>query len=133
MLRVTRSFVSQILVLCGFAALHVGCRSEHSNEPPTSALLIESQPLARASSSHNVSTMFELLPTQQTGVDFTVTWDKPAKYDRVFYSQNTGGGVCIGDYDGDQRPDVYLTSPSGGNRLFRNQGDFRFQDVTAQA
>ena len=77
--------------------------------------------------------MFERLTPEQTGVDFQISWDKSAKYDRVFYSQNTGGGVCIGDYDGDTRPDIYLTSPSGGNRLYRNLGEFQFEDVTRQA
>ena len=44
-----------------------------------------------------------------------------------------GGGVAVGDYDGDARPDIYLTRPTGGGRLYRNLGDFRFQDVTETA
>ncbi|MFT5042883.1 MAG: hypothetical protein ACI8TX_003876, partial [Hyphomicrobiaceae bacterium] len=40
------------------------------------------------------------------------------------------GGVAIGDYDADGLPDLYLTRPFGGGRLYRNVGDFRFEDVT---
>ena len=41
-----------------------------------------------------------------------------------------GQGVAVGDYDGDGRPDLYVTS-FGPNQLLRNLGDGRFQDVTA--
>ncbi|MEL7061781.1 MAG: CRTAC1 family protein, partial [Acidobacteriota bacterium] len=42
-----------------------------------------------------------------------------------------GTGVAIGDVDGDERPDVYLTSV-GGNRLYRNTGD-GFENVTDES
>lgn len=44
-----------------------------------------------------------------------------------------GGGVAVGDVDGDGLPDVYLSSNLGANRLYRNKGDFRFEDITARA
>jgi hypothetical protein len=43
-----------------------------------------------------------------------------------------GMGVAVGDYDNDDRPDVYLTSLDG-DRLFRNEGGGRFRDVTKAA
>ncbi len=42
-----------------------------------------------------------------------------------------GQGVAVGDYDGDGRPDVFV-SAVGANRLYRNEGG-RFRDVTASA
>ena len=77
--------------------------------------------------------LFTSLSAEQTGIGFQITWDKPAAYDRIFYSQNTGGGVSVGDYDNDGLPDIYLTSPSGGNRLYRNLGELRFEDATQAA
>jgi hypothetical protein len=42
-----------------------------------------------------------------------------------------GLGVCIGDYDGDGHPDIYLSN-FGPNVMYRNQGDGTFRDVTRQ-
>ena len=43
-------------------------------------------------------------------------------------------GLAVGDYDGDGLEDFYLTQPGGlPNRLFRNLGDGRFADASADA
>ena len=43
-------------------------------------------------------------------------------------------GIAVGDYDGDGWEDLYVTQPSGlPNRLYRNQGDGTFADVSAAA
>ena len=44
-----------------------------------------------------------------------------------------GSGVALGDVDGDGRCDIYFCSLSGANVLYRNLGDWKFQDVTAEA
>ena len=51
---------------------------------------------------------------------------KPAHYDH-------GNGVLAADVDGDGRPDLYFLSQLGGNRLYRNLGGGRFEDVTEKA
>jgi hypothetical protein len=43
-----------------------------------------------------------------------------------------GMGACAGDYDGDGRPDLYITN-YGPNTLYHNNGDGTFTDVTAAA
>jgi hypothetical protein len=47
-------------------------------------------------------------------------------------------GVTCADYDHDGRPDLYITTRNGGNRLFHNDGpnasgQWRFSDVTRRA
>ena len=43
-----------------------------------------------------------------------------------------GAGVCVGDFDNDGHPDLYVTNV-GPNRLYRNRGDGTFADVTEAA
>jgi hypothetical protein len=43
-----------------------------------------------------------------------------------------GMGACAGDYDGDGRPDLYITN-YGPNALYRNTGNGTFSDVTVPA
>lgn len=42
-------------------------------------------------------------------------------------------GVSWGDYDGDGYPDLYVSNFKSMNRLYRNQGDGTFKDVTLQS
>ena len=44
-----------------------------------------------------------------------------------------GGGVALGDADGDGLVDVYLCRTDGSNALYRNLGNWRFEDITAAA
>ncbi len=41
-----------------------------------------------------------------------------------------GAGVAVGDIDGDGAPDLFAASVSGRATLYRNQGGFRFEDIT---
>ena len=43
-----------------------------------------------------------------------------------------GQGACVGDYDNDGLPDLYVTS-YGKNRLYHNEGRGRFHEVAEQA
>ena len=76
--------------------------------------------------------------TAGSGIDFLHTSGKK----RFWYPEIFGGGVLLLDYDGDGLLDVYLVQggeiaaeggDSPGNRLYRNLGDFLFQDVTESA
>ncbi len=81
--------------------------------------------------------------TARTGIDFTYRNGEDLEPPHLSILESLGGGVGLIDYDGDGLLDVFL--PGGGyfdgpdktvikghpSRLFRNLGDFRFQDVTA--
>ena len=44
-----------------------------------------------------------------------------------------GSGVAAGDVDGDGLVDLYFCGMEGGNRLYRNLGHWRFEDITDKA
>src|SRR3972149_3469046 len=64
-----------------------------------------------------------------SGIEFVHESGDPEK--RIILS-SLGGGAALFDYDSDSDLDVYLVR-KGVNRLYRNQGGFRFQDVTDRA
>jgi hypothetical protein len=88
--------------------------------------------LIPSGSRQKATPLFELLPSKRTGVDFQLTLPDIEQNVREVIHLNVQGGICTGDYDGDGLSDFYVTSPRGGNRLYRNLGDFRFRDVTAE-
>ena len=45
----------------------------------------------------------------------------------------TGSGLALADYDGDGLVDIYLTGSDVDNKLFRNLGQLKFEDVTLSA
>lgn len=78
--------------------------------------------------------LFTRLPSSYTGVRFENrlkdTPDLNVFTYRNFYN---GGGVALGDLTGDGLPELLLTSNLGENRLYLNEGGFRFTDVTERA
>ncbi len=96
---------------------------------------ITSAPLA-AKSGPRGATLFATLPPERTGVRAFNAYDDPAmwwQHYREFTLGAIGTGVAIGDFDGDGRPDIFVVCKTGANHLFRNLGDFHFEDVTAHA
>ncbi|MFK7934171.1 MAG: FG-GAP repeat domain-containing protein, partial [Saprospiraceae bacterium] len=81
-----------------------------------------------------VDKLFTTLPTEYTGIDFenTLVYDKDFNIYtyRNFYN---GGGVALGDVNNDGLVDVYFTANMQPNRLFLNEGDLKFKDVSAAA
>src|SRR5712692_5763085 len=78
--------------------------------------------------------LFTRMPSSYTGVHFenrlSDTRDLNVFTYRNYY---IGGGVAIGDLTGDGLPEIVLTSNQGGTRLYLNEGNFRFRDVTEEA
>ena len=74
---------------------------------------------------------FTLLAPEQTGIGFINHLNEWASAEnRVL---NNGSGVAAGDYDNDGLPDLFFCSLNNQNALFKNLGNWRFTNVTAQA
>ena len=78
--------------------------------------------------------LFTLMPSAYTGVAFQnrVTDTKDVN---VFTYRNhyNGGGVALGDLNGDGLPEIILTANEGGAKLYLNEGAFRFREITSAA
>jgi enediyne biosynthesis protein E4 len=76
--------------------------------------------------------LFEFMTN--TGINFTnKVVDGDVENSFLFRNFYNGGGVGIGDINNDGLPDIFLTSNSGGNKLYLNKGNFQFEDITEKA
>ncbi len=78
--------------------------------------------------------LFEKIPSEITGVTFQnrLIPTKDLNILDYLYFYN-GAGVAVGDINNDNLVDVFFTSNQGKNKLYLNQGNFRFEDITQKA
>src|SRR5438132_11442972 len=72
---------------------------------------------------------FTLMNPKATGVVFTNVLQGDAYLTNAV--AHSGAGVAIGDVDGDGWQDIYLCTLQGRNRLYRNLGNWHFQEMDA--
>src|SRR6266550_3419659 len=107
-----RPLRKRLSFLFALAALFMSCRKT----PPVPPLFVAVAPEASG------ITFANTLPQDDSALNIV----------NYLYYYN-GGGVAAGDIDGDGLVDLYFSSNLGRNRLYRNLGHFRFEDITAKA
>ncbi len=117
-----RSFLPFTLFLCSLALIQ-SCGDNKENE--TSPELRDRSLLEE---SYQV---FQLISPEQSGVMFKneITSSKEFNIFKYIYFYN-GGGVAIGDFNGDSLQDIYFTANQHTNKLFMNKGAFKFEETT---
>jgi len=108
--------------------LLVAC--ENSSKHPAPKNISTSKPLTPKK-----QTGFKLLPAKETGITFNnKSAEETASMNCFnFFNIYNGGGVAIGDINNDNLPDIYFTGNDVSNRLYLNQGNFKFKDITETA
>lgn len=112
-----------IFSILSVVLIAIGCKSENK------------EPVKVADKKVNTALkMFEKLDAAQTGISFANTISP--EQELVFYDfqyQFNGGGVGIADFDNDGLSDIFFAGNEVSNKLYRNLGELKFEDITEKA
>ena len=115
------------LIFAAFSALFAlsNCKSDSAHQasgPDQKDLPMPADPL------------FKTVQPEESGITFknTITEDFDMNVMAFAYLYN-GGGVGVIDFNNDGLQDVFFTSTSGECKLYQNNGNLKFTDVTTSA
>ena len=78
--------------------------------------------------------IFQLISSEHSNIDFQNTLFETDSVNVLdFEFMFNGGGVAIGDIDNDGLDDIYFTGNQVSGKLYHNQGDMQFKDISAEA
>ncbi len=78
--------------------------------------------------------LFDQLPASKTGITFkNILKETPTSNVLTYEYFYNGGGSAVGDINNDGLDDIYFTANMGANKLYLNQGNFKFNDITKAA
>jgi len=82
----------------------------------------------------STTTQFSIVAPEQSGVIFSNDLSYTEDFNPYTYRNFcNGGGVAIGDINGDDLLDIYLAGNQVDNRLYLNKGNFEWEDITESA
>ena len=80
------------------------------------------------------STLFQIVPASESGIEFNNKIIETDSFN-ILTSEYifNGGGVAVGDFNNDGKPDVFFSGNQVANKLYLNQGNFKFKDVSKES
>ncbi|MBT8255982.1 MAG: CRTAC1 family protein, partial [Bacteroidia bacterium] len=80
---------------------------------------------------NGATTLFTKVGSQESNIRFKNMIREDLEFNFLNYPYlYTGAGVAVGDIDNDGLQDIYLTANFGPNKLYKNKGNFQFEDIT---
>ena len=78
--------------------------------------------------------LLQLLKPEETGIDFQnlITESEENNITKNINKYN-GGGVAVADINNDGLQDLYFICSNGKNKMYLNEGGFKFKDITDSA
>ena len=78
--------------------------------------------------------LFSIVNAEKTNIHFKNSVKENLYFNFLNYSYiYNGGGVAVGDINNDGLEDVYFTSNQESNKLYLNNGNLEFKDITVKA
>lgn len=78
--------------------------------------------------------LFQQIPADSSGIQFSNDLTYNESFNTYTYRNfYNGGGVGIADINNDGLPDIYFAGNMVPNKLYLNEGNFKFQDITKKA
>jgi len=78
--------------------------------------------------------LFQVVSPEHSGVGFNNTIPDNDSFNILSYEYiYNGGGVAIADFDNDGLSDLFFSGNIVDNKLYKNKGDFQFEDISGQS
>jgi len=120
-----------VALFCALFATGPGLKNLQA-QTSSDETLIAAEPLVESTRQFNSTTLFELMPPEETGVDLVIPIDVNHPLCRAYHSSSACGAVAIGDMDLDGKPDMFIGNGPGKNALYLQTGDLKFTDVAEE-
>lgn len=83
---------------------------------------------------NNREQLFKKIDITQAGIDFENKLTPTEDFNIIDYLYfYNGGGVAVGDINGDDLPDIFFSGNQVTNKLYLNRGNLKFEDITDKA
>lgn len=91
-----------------------------------------SEPDKKEGHSDGAITLFTKVNKEESGINFRNKMEESLELNFLNYAYvYAGAGLAVGDIDKDGLEDIYFVSNMGPNKLYRNKGGLKFEDITA--